>query len=109
MPLTPRLALALSGALALAACGGASKPEPGQKDLGQQAADVAADTQTLRAAQAAANEVVRAAGDCALVKPAVGEALQRLDEATKQVRTATGRTTLEVLRKRVSTVAELCP
>jgi hypothetical protein len=91
----------------LSACA-EDKPAP-RRDIGQQMGDLAADTATLKQAQAAANEVVRNAGDCDLAKPGIVEANRRLDEAMAKVRTATGRTTLDVLRKRVSTVADACP
>jgi hypothetical protein len=103
----PPLWLSLAAVL-LAACSSDS-PKPPEKNLGAQAADIASDTEALRAANAAAGEVVRAAGDCEAVKAALPEANRRLDEIEENVRTATGRTTLAALRKRVGEVAELCP
>jgi hypothetical protein len=102
---------ALAGALALLVVGCHKKEEgtPPSKDLGAQAADVASDTDALREANAAANPVVRAAGDCEAVKAALPEANRRLDAVAGSVRTVTGRTTLEAIRKRVNTIAELCP
>jgi hypothetical protein len=82
---------------------------PPPKDIGAQAADVVSDTDALREANAAANPVVRAAGDCDGVKAALPEANRRLDAVAGSVRTATGRTSLEVIRKRVNTIAETCP
>jgi hypothetical protein len=82
---------------------------PKQKDIGAQAADVASDTNALREANGAANAVVRAAGDCDAVKAALPEANQRLDDVAKSVRTVTGQATLEAIRKRVNSIAELCP
>jgi hypothetical protein len=96
---------------ALAACGPGAReaPPPAQdKDIGAQA-DVVSDTDALRAANAAAGDVVRAAGDCEAVKAALPEAQRRLDEIEPEVRTATGKATLAAVRKRVSDVAELCP
>jgi hypothetical protein len=90
----------------LSAC---AEDKPPQKDIGQQMGDLAADNITVKQAQAAANEVVRNAGDCDLARPGIVEANRRLDEAMAKVRTATGRTTLDVLRKRVATVADACP
>ena len=95
--------------LGIVLCGCAGEEKAASKNIGQQAADVAVDTAIVRQAQAAANEVVRNAGDCDLAKPGIVEANRRLDEAMAKVRTATGRTTLDVLRKRVSTVADACP
>jgi len=94
--------------LLTSACGGSqtAKPEPGS--LGQQAADITADTQTLRAAQAAANEVVRNASDCPAVNQALPGANQAMDDAAAKVRTVAGRQSLDAMRKQVSTVAEAC-
>jgi hypothetical protein len=103
-----RTLVPLGAAVALAACSSGAK-EPKDKDIGAQAADVASDTDALRAANAAAGEVVRAAGDCKTVKTVLPEAQDRLDEIEGSVRTATGRTTLAALRKRVNEIAELCP
>ena len=107
----PRTAL-IAGVLPvlLGAC--QKKPEgaaPPPKDIGAQAADVVSDTAALREANAAANPVVRAAGDCDAVKAALPEANQRLDAVAGSVRTISGRTTLEAIRKRVNTIAETCP
>jgi proline dehydrogenase len=89
--------------LLLAACG------EGQKDLGSQTADVISDTEALKQANAAANRVIRAAGDCEAVKAALAETSRVLDEVQQKVRTETGRTTLDALRKQVRTIAETCP
>jgi hypothetical protein len=70
---------------------------------------VASDTDALRAANGAANPVVRAAGDCEAVKEALPEANRRLDEIAPSVRTVTGKTTFDALRKRVNDIAEVCP
>ena len=96
----------------LAGCGAGAKDASGaaqDKDIGAQAADVASDTNALRAANAAAGEVVRSAGDCDKVKAALPDANRSLDEIEKSVRTAAGTTTFQAVRKRVSDVAELCP
>lgn len=95
--------------LALSSCGGAPKQEQGQKDLGGRAADVVSDTEVMREASAAANEVVRNATDCEAAKAALDEAQRELDEAAAKVRTATGRATLAALRQRVKAVADACP
>jgi hypothetical protein len=107
----PKAAL-LAGVLPLLLFACQKKPEgaaPAAKDIGTQAADVISDTDALREANAAANPVVRAAGDCDAVKAALPEANRRLDAVAGSVRTATGRTTLEAVRKRVNTIAETCP
>ncbi len=103
-------AVLLMGAFPLLLVACQKKQEgPPVKDIGAQAADVASDTEALREANGAANAVVRAAGDCDAVKAALPEANQRLDAVANGVRTVTGRATLEAVRKRVSTIAELCP
>jgi hypothetical protein len=98
----------LLAVLLAAACGG-KKDEPPAKDIGQQTADITADTQTLREANAAVNEVVRNATDCEAAKPAMAAADAKLDEVSPRVRTATGRQTLEALRSQVAKVKEVCP
>ena len=85
---------------------GAPKTEGG---LGQQAGDTAHDTAVLKQATAAANEVIRAAGDCAKVQEQLEPAQRALDEAAREIRTVTGRTSLEVLGRQVREVAEACP
>jgi hypothetical protein len=95
--------------LLLVACQRKPEGAPAAKDIGAQAADVVSDTAALREANAAANPVVRAAGDCDAVKAALPEANQRLDAVAGSVRTVSGRTTLEAIRKRVNTIAETCP
>ena len=108
----PKTLLLVVAAAALLACSSNAKEPPPKaqgKDVGAQAADVASDTEALRAANEAAGDVVRAAGDCEAVKAALPEANRRLDEIENSVRTATGRTTLAAVRKRVNDVAQLCP
>ena len=109
--MTNRLLPVLIGVV-LAGCGAGSKSDSEttkDKDIGAQAADVASDTDALRAANAAAGGVVRSAGDCDQVKAALPEANRSLDEIEKSVHTTAGRTTFLAVRKRVNDVAELCP
>jgi hypothetical protein len=96
------LRLALAACVLLAAC-------RSEEQVGQDAANVASDTEVLREASAAANAVVRAAGDCEAVKAGLDEARQSLDDAEARVTTATGRTTLDALRKRLEGIADTCP
>jgi hypothetical protein len=98
---------ALCASLALAC--GPQKDETAAKELGQQTADITADTQILREGNAAVNEVIRNATDCAVARPAITAADAKLDELAGRVRTATGRQTLEGLRSQVAKVKELCP
>ena len=93
--------------LAIAGCGKKSKDEP--KDLGEQMRDVEVDTQVMRDAQAAVNEVIRAAGDCELAKPTIAAAMMKLDEVERHVRTAAGNQTLGTMRKQVRQVQDMCP
>lgn len=86
--------------LSLAACGG---------DPGKDAANVGSDTEVLREASAAVNEVVRQAGDCEAMRPGLEAARRSLDEAAQQIRTVTGQVTLDALRKRLDGLAEVCP
>ena len=92
---------------AVAACS-KSDEKPGAKDIGGQAADIVSDTEVLRLANAAAEPVVRAAGDCETVRSVMGEAQRKLDELDSRVRTVTGKTTLDAVRKRVSDITETC-
>lgn len=84
-----------------------SKDEP--KDLGEQMRDVEVDTQVMRDAQAAVNEVIRASSDCELAKPAIAAAIMKLDEAARNIRTAAGNNSLATMRKQVQTAQDLCP
>lgn len=93
------LALCALG-VALAACG---------RDPGKDTANVVSDTEILREASAAVNEVVRQAGDCEAMKPGLEPARRSLDEAAGRVRTATGQATLDALRKRLDGLVEVCP
>jgi hypothetical protein len=108
-----RLVLVFCALVAAAGCGGKAevKPEgtPAQKDFGTQVGDAGADTKTLADANAAASEVVRAAGDCDAVKAALPEAQRKLDEIGPNVRTQAGRVSFEVIRKRVNDIAQMCP
>lgn len=97
-----RRALALAVGLLVAAC-------QGEDQAGKDAAKIASDTDVLREASAAVNVVVRQAGDCEGVKAGLEEARQSLADASERVSTATGRTTLEALRKRLEGIADTCP
>jgi hypothetical protein len=102
---SPLLALALLPLL-LAGCK-KSKDEP--KDLGEQMRDVEVDTQVMRDAQAAVNEVIRAGADCDVAKPAIAAAIMKLDEAERNIRTAAGNNSLATMRKQVRTAQDMCP
>jgi hypothetical protein len=95
-------------AAAVVALGCAKKEDAAAKDIGQQTADITADTETLKEANAAVSEVVRNAGECEAARAAVPGANQKLDEVAGRVRTATGRQTLEALRGQVKRVSDMC-
>jgi hypothetical protein len=96
--------------LTLAACGGGSDSKQTDDDnIGAQAGRVGHDTQVMREANAAAGDVIRAAGDCEGVKAALPEARRKLDELQGKIQTKTGQESLAALRTRVDQVAELCP
>jgi hypothetical protein len=100
---------ALAIAAALSACGGKPTPSPSPSGLGAQVKAMEQDIATMREANGAADDVIRAAGDCDAARPLIPAANARLDEAARKVQTATGRQTLEALRKKVREVAENCP
>jgi hypothetical protein len=103
-------ALALATLFAVGCGGGATqKAEPPKGGLGEQVGDTAFDTQVMKEANDAAGSVVRVAADCDAVKAALPEANRRLDEAAGKLRTATGRTSLDAIRKQVKAAAEACP
>lgn len=94
--------------LVLLGChGGNSEGET--KNVGQQVADITTDTAVMKEAQAASNQLIQNAGDCEAVKAALPEVSRKLNEAAGNVRTATGKTTLDALRNRVAGIAQLCP
>lgn len=109
MRLTDRWATVL--VLVVTGCGGASEKsaEPADKNIGQQTADITADTRLLREASAAVNEVLRNQDDCAAARPAIEAATAKLDEAKGRVRTQAGQVSLQSMRTQVGNVANICP
>jgi hypothetical protein len=67
------------------------------------------DQEVMKAASAAANEVIRNATDCAVAKPLVPEAYRQIDEARTNARAATSQQILDTLKAQVDRVAQLCP
>jgi hypothetical protein len=96
-------------ALLMTACGGKPAPSPEPSGIGAQTKAMEQDINTMREANAAASDVIRVAGDCDAARPLIPAANARLDEAQRKVQTATGKQTLEALRKKVREVAENCP
>ena len=112
--MNPRRLLALCAlGLLLPSCGcakgGAGASPAPQGGLGQDVGDIAYDLKIVRSAQGAANEVLRASGDCDAVKAALPGAQAALDDALSKVRTGMSRTTLARLKKQISDVAGACP
>ncbi|HEY7412844.1 MAG TPA: hypothetical protein VII13_19035 [Vicinamibacteria bacterium] len=98
-----RIAAPVLACLLAVAC----KQEPAQ--IGKDTANIAADAQTLRAAQTAVNDVLRAQSDCDAARPLIADAREALDEAGRRVRTAGGQATLDALRTQVANVDRVCP
>lgn len=96
-----RVASLLSFSLLVLACGGESE----SPDLAEQAGEAAADTEVLREAQSAANEILRNAADCEHVARIWPEVRPKLDV---EVQTQTGRQALEALRTQVKRVTDTC-
>jgi len=71
--------------------------------------NLAHDQAVMKAASAAANEVVRNATDCTAAKPLIPEAYRQLDEARQNVRAAASQTILDTLKQQVDRVDQLCP
>jgi hypothetical protein len=98
VPATLALALAVG-------CGGGGG---GGGDIGSATAKTISDTEVMKEAEAAANEVIRSVGDCDAVKAAYADAIAKLDEVESRVQTQAGRTSLQTLRKQVTTAGEAC-
>jgi uncharacterized coiled-coil DUF342 family protein len=86
----------------LAACLGCQEKQKAMENL-------AADNEVVKAASAAANEVVRNATDCSVAKPLIPEAYRQIDEARKKVKAATSAQILDTQKLQVDRVAQLCP
>ena len=105
----PIVSAALLG-LVLVACGmGKPAPSPSPSGVGAVVKAMEQDINVMHEANAAASEVIRAAGDCDAARPLIPAANARLDEAQRKVQTSTGQQTLDALRKKVREVAENCP
>lgn len=96
--------------LVMSACGGGKPaPSPSPSGLGAQVKAMEMDMNTMKEANAAASDVIRASGDCDAARPLIAAANARLDEAQRKVQTSTGQQTLDALRKKVRDVSESCP
>ncbi len=104
-----RSSLCLCLSLVLAAAGCTKDAEEHKKNLGQAAADAAADTKTLGEVEGAVNQVLHNADNCDVAKAAVPEAQRKIDDAADKLRTVAGRATLDALRTQLRTIAQNCP
>jgi hypothetical protein len=102
------LAAAVLGLCACQGGSGAASPAP-VGGVGQDVGDIGHDLPIVKQAQAAAGDVVRAAGDCEAVKAGLPRAQTALDEAAQQVRTGASRSTIANLKKQVQDIAGACP
>jgi hypothetical protein len=71
--------------------------------------NLAADNEVVKAASAAANEVVRNATDCGVAKPLIPEAYRQIDEARQNAKAQASHQILDTLKSQVDRVAQLCP
>ena len=100
---------AIVAALAGSACGaGQPAPSPSPSGLGAELKAMELDMNSMREANAAADDVIRASGDCDAARPLIAAANARLNEVERKLQTATGKQTLEAMRKKVRDVAESC-
>ena len=96
-------------AVALAGCGGIGEAEKRERNIGDQTADISSDTRVLGDASAAVNAVIRVQDDCEQARPLIPAANEALEKASSQVRTVTGRTTLDGLKSQLRTISLNCP
>ena len=92
----------LIGVAMLAVCVGCQEKQKAMENL-------AADNAVVKAASAAANEVVRNATECSTAKPLIPEAYRQIDEARTKVKAAASVQILDTLKQQVDRVAQLCP
>jgi hypothetical protein len=99
--MTKKLALALLATLALSGC-------TGPKGTDEMVSDTVSDTQILKEAESAANDLIRNASDCTAVTASFPDVMAKLDEVEGRIQTAAGRTTISTLKKQVQNVGEAC-
>ncbi len=85
---------------------GCSEPKSGGVD--QAIAGTVSDTQALKEAEAAANDIIRNAADCEAVSASFATVTAKLAEVEGRLQTAVGRTTIETLKKQVGTIGDAC-
>jgi hypothetical protein len=67
------------------------------------------DSEILRKAGAAVNEVIRNSTDCEVAKPLLVEAYRGIEDARTEVRAPASQQTLNALQVQVDRVKEVCP
>jgi hypothetical protein len=67
------------------------------------------DREVLRRAQAAVNEVIRNSPDCAVARPLMTEAYQRIEDSRQEVSVPASQQTLDTMKVQVDRVAQACP
>ena len=97
-----RSRILLAGLLALATAG---CEDPNKKKIEK----VDQDTEILKGVNGAVNEVLRNQSDCAVAKPLITEAYQRIDDARPKLQGPASGTTLDTLKAQVDRVAQICP
>lgn len=70
---------------------------------------VSHDEEVLKQVNGAVSEVIRNSPDCAVAKPLIAEAYQRIDEARPKLSAPAAGQTLEALKVQVDRVAQVCP
>lgn len=96
----PRILLAALLALAAAGC-----EDPNKKKIEK----IDQDTAILQGVNGAVNEVIRNQADCAVAKPLLTEAYQKIDDARTKVQGPASQTTLDALKAQVDRIAQVCP
>lgn len=96
-------------AVALAGCGGIKEAEQRERNIGDQTAGITSDTRVLGDASAAVNAVIRVQDDCEQARPLIPAANDAVERASAQVRTPTGRITLDGLKSQLRTISQNCP
>lgn len=109
-----RHALLLIVALLLAPLAGSGcqkkaeeKPQP--TGLAAQFDGTVTDMRAMRAATDAANQLIRNAADCDVVKASLDDVRAKIEQASKGTKTGTGLASIETLRRDVDRVASGCP
>jgi hypothetical protein len=99
--------LAVAFALGCGGGGNESKSKSGSA-VDSATAKTISDTEVMREAEAAANQVIRSIGDCEAVSAVYADTIAKLDDVEARVQTQAGRTTLQTLRRQVTTAGEAC-